>query len=75
MSDLSNLFVQKQNHLTPIKRLFMDEFSTTKKQSQVRSREPNKSIRKYKEEHHKKFSLLQSKDFAKQYIQKEDIKK
>lgn len=70
MSDLSNLFVQRQKPSTPIKRLFLDEFSTAKKQSQVRSREPNKSIRKYKEVHHNHTSLLKSKDFAKRYLQK-----
>lgn len=75
MSDLSNLFSQKRKPDTPVKRLFVDELSTSKKRAQTRSRQPNKSIRKKAYEHHNNVSLLKSKDFAKRHIQKSDIKK
>jgi hypothetical protein len=47
MSDLDNLFTQRHKQYTPIKRLFADESSSHARQGRTRSREPNKSIRKY----------------------------
>lgn len=75
MADLDNLFALRQNSYTPIKRLFTDDSSSNGKQGRTRSREPNKSIRKYSHKHTSDASVSQPKSFAKRYLQKEDMKK
>lgn len=75
MSDLNNLFSQRNRPSPPIKRLFIDDSALNKKRSKSRSTQPHKSIRKFHQGNGSTVASLQAKDFAKRYIQKEDVKK
>ena len=75
MSDLNNLFSQRNRPSPPIKRLFVDDSACNKRRSKSRSTEPHKSIRKFHQGNGSTVASLQAKDFAKRYIQKEDAKK